>query len=104
MLLDESDQIVLQEDSEGKLAILDSRALRLENNQTAAITLWATRFGKPLKDEHISLVLSPSPMKPRLDRVNNIPASGLTFPSTIITDKNGQAIIKVPFSVCIYHL
>ena len=74
----------------------DDFVYRLSANECATVTLHVTRFGQPLRDTRIDLLVDTSELlfgddtHPLAE-----PADGLTFPASVTTDASGIALLEL---------
>ncbi|MCV9928573.1 hypothetical protein OIU83_12970 [Flavobacterium sp. LS1R49] len=96
--------IIAREAIDGIVIRADNFVQRLDTNQTNEVRLYAYQFGVPLQNKNITITQEPptavSPKKDNQPPIcdipgNNYPAAGLTFDTTIVTDNNGLAILKL---------
>jgi hypothetical protein len=88
---------LLAENSAGLYLRADKFVFRLNPGEEAVVNLTATRFGRPASNEKVTLALDSlsvdrmqSPPNPQ-SIPTGTPATALTLPSSVVTDKNGQA-------------
>ena len=79
----------LQENSDGILVQVDRGSLLMNPNDTASVGLYASAFGQPKANYTAAIQL----VQQQGD--NNLPPNGVSFPASVITDKNGRAAIPV---------
>ncbi|HEX8652641.1 MAG TPA: hypothetical protein VF708_17625 [Pyrinomonadaceae bacterium] len=97
-------QPLLEENSSGLYLRADSFVFRLNPGESAEVNLTATQFGRRAPKQKITLVQDSSSVDQMQSPPNpqNIPtgtpATALTFPSSVVTDKNGQAAFTLKAS------
>lgn len=95
--------IVAREAVNGLLVRADNFVQRLDAGDTNTVNFYAAQWGKPLKNNTITLTLAPptpdTPLGPNspISELygNNFPADGLSFPAVIHTDNNGFALLSI---------
>ncbi len=96
--------IIARESVGGFLLRADNFVQRLDTNQTNTVKFYAYQFGKPLPQSKIDVALEPATAtSQKADNVppicdipgNNFPKEGLTFKSTVTTDKDGLALMPL---------
>nr|WP_246513156.1 hypothetical protein [Azospirillum picis] len=84
--------VVGQESADGKVVRADQFVFRMSPGDKVSVSLWATRFGKPLAGTAVSLAFD-NPQTDKGDPPTGTPASALTFPTMVPTDGNGVATL-----------
>ncbi|ALG75097.1 hypothetical protein VY88_26605 [Azospirillum thiophilum] len=84
--------ILGQESPDGRVVKADEFVFRMSPGDSTPVTLWATKFGKPLEGAEIAVALDPSGLSgyggsPAV----GVPEAALTFPDTLTTDAAGKA-------------
>ncbi|MGH9160993.1 MAG: ferritin-like domain-containing protein [Vicinamibacteraceae bacterium] len=88
---------VVAERPDGSYVRADQFVFRLDARETQSATLWATKFGRPLQRQQISLTFDNSYVEGQVSQgpvpgpAAGTPASGLHFPATVTTGDNGSA-------------
>jgi hypothetical protein len=87
---------VAGEGSDGLHVRADDFVYRMSANDTQTVSLRVSRFGQPLPNAAISVAFDPSQLQggPTDPDVND-PLAGVSFPSSIVTDANGIASLKL---------
>ncbi|WP_448205834.1 hypothetical protein [Azospirillum sp. sgz302134] len=89
--------VLAQEPPDGKMVRADQFVFRMSPGETAPVTLWATRFGKPLAGAAVASTYDTSGLTPGAGGVPAVgtPESALQFPSTVTTDAAGKATLTL---------
>ncbi|HSH02584.1 MAG TPA: ferritin-like protein [Anaerolineae bacterium] len=96
VVTDSSGQKRLLWEESAMYARADAFVFRLNCGDVAETTLYATKWGQPLKDKRVKLVLYNDMvvLPPTEGPPAGTPADGLSFPSEVKTDKEGKAILS----------
>ena len=95
VLQDPQGHAALAEQRQGLFVFAEPRCNRLEAGEAANLTLYARQFGLPAAGLALDLALVPSPMRPRADRVNDVPLEGIKFPSSLVSGPDGSLAFQV---------
>ncbi|BAI74896.1 hypothetical protein AZL_b02330 (plasmid) [Azospirillum sp. B510] len=89
--------LVAQESPDGRVVRADQFVFRLAPEAATPVTLWATRFGKPLANADIALAFDPSGLQTGAGDTPPVgaPTRALHFPDTVTTDANGMATLAL---------
>jgi hypothetical protein len=85
-------QPAVAEDPSGAHVRADDFVVRLDPEQTADVTLYATRFGAPLPEVEVSVVLDPNGLQGDSPPE---PSSAVQFDDFVKADTNGVASLKI---------
>ena len=94
----------MSENPEGAFLRADQFVYRLNVGDCPTANIYATKFGKPVANQKISLAFNNGPMEGQVDQGSitpvpgppvGTPESAVTFPDTIKTDKNGKAELTI---------
>ena len=93
------DAVFLQENSLGTYVRADQFVFRLNPGDKATVNLYATRFGKPARNQPITLSYASNRLRPGSPPTVGTPQSALTFPSqTKPTNNRGRVAFALKAS------
>lgn len=89
--------LLAQESPDGRVVRADQFVFRLAPGDGTPVTLWATRFGKPLANAAIALSFDSSGLQTGAGDTPPVgtPTRALHFPDTVTTDANGMATLTL---------
>lgn len=97
--------LAVQEEAEGRYVDVDVPFWRLNAGETATITLWATRFGRPMSGANLDIGVAPpaeaanGPVNPPYAWMNGTPQEALALSgSSVTTGADGTATLTLAAS------